>query len=630
MFVRSSQISAALGIAAILLTPLLGAPPSVLGIPIWYQNSFLWGLLATVCVGIFAVIAYSLGYFQRVRWVGIDLVISIMILYSVLQLLFQEMVSPSSWMRVAFFSSLYFLGRLLFSQLSGMSIDLLLTVILMAGISEVGYGLGQLYGFWSSHHNLFAFTGSFFNPGLYCGWLACVMPIAIWTLFEKKNKFSSFRKISRILAIIYLFLMASVLISATSRSAWLAASVGCFILFWQSIRRYFILLKNYVNLKWFLPFVGLIIVAGLLWMYNFKKGSADGRVLIWKISTDVVMDYPLFGAGLGRFKVVYNEHQSFYFSLGNGSLEEMYLADYVHYPYNELLGWTVETGIVGLILVLLIGQLSFQKWRQFQQLDKLEPVHFLALAVVSVWVTFSMFSYPMGIIALAVFGIFSFAALVTTYSMCSVKENDGSGRVNKYAGIGAALVITFFAGYGLIWHWKCRSILRDWIGANANYQLGKFRYPFANEIYIRLWPFLKNEGAYLRIAGKSFSQTRNFFSSELYLERALYFSLDPVILTTLGHDYTSYGKLEPEKYERAEMLLLQAKHMRPGRYYPRYLLMELYEKIGAIDKLREEAKAILAMRTKVESYAVQEIRLKAKSILSESTFEVKITPKEEE
>lgn len=65
MFVRSSQISAALGIAAILLTPLLGVPPSVLGIPIWYQNSFLWGLLATVCVGIFAVIAYSLRYFQR-------------------------------------------------------------------------------------------------------------------------------------------------------------------------------------------------------------------------------------------------------------------------------------------------------------------------------------------------------------------------------------------------------------------------------------------------------------------------------------------------------------------------------------------------------------------------------------
>src|SRR5690606_35631946 len=110
------------------------------------------------------------------------------------------------------------------------------------------------------------------------------------------------------------------------------------------------------------------------------------------------------------------------------------------------------------------------------------------------------------------------------------------------------------------------------------------------------------------IPHKSMSLSREFYLSHQYLERALHFSLDPVIFTTLGQDYSLFSKVEPENIDRAEFLLKMAKYMEPSRYYPRYLLMDLYTRTVQIEKEQEEAAGILAMDTKVVSEAVDQIR----------------------
>ena len=122
------------------------------------------------------------------------------------------------------------------------------------------------------------------------------------------------------------------------------------------------------------------------------------------------------------------------------------------------------------------------------------------------------------------------------------------------------------------------------------------------------------------------SLSREFYLSHQYLERALHFSSDPVIFTTLGKDYTLFSKVEPENVERAEFLLKMAKYMEPSRYYPRYLLMDLYNRIGKEEKEKEEAIGILGMDTKVESEAVDQIREMAREKLnSPNNFIIKET-----
>src|SRR5690606_10557083 len=186
--------------------------------------------------------------------------------------------------------------------------------------------------------------------------------------------------------------------------------------------------------------------------------------------------------------------------------------------------------------------------------------------------------------------------------------------------------LLFSSMYSIYWLRSNHSIVEDWKLANSYYQSG--HYQVANSKYITLYPALKDEGQFLQFAGKSMSLSRNYYQSGQFLERALLFSSDPVIFTTLGQDYTLFSKVKPEKVERAEFLLQMAKYMEPSRYYPRYLLMELYTRIGQKEKEQEEAAGILDIDTKVVSEAVDQILEMARNTLNHSNkFIIKNTSK---
>ena len=63
---------------------------------------------------------------------------------------------------------------------------LLLALMLGGGIQAL-YGNLQLWGFYPSHHSLFKMSGSFFNPGPYAGYLACIFPAALGFYLFKIN-----------------------------------------------------------------------------------------------------------------------------------------------------------------------------------------------------------------------------------------------------------------------------------------------------------------------------------------------------------------------------------------------------------------------------------------------------------
>lgn len=82
-------------------------------------------------------------------------------------------------------------------------------------------------------------------------------------------------------------------------------------------------------------------------MYSMKKDSADGRLLIWQQSVEMIADKPL-GYGYGLFEKNYNLHQAEYFSRGDFSDTERRTADFVYMPYNDYIEQGVEGGVVGM------------------------------------------------------------------------------------------------------------------------------------------------------------------------------------------------------------------------------------------------------------------------------------------
>ena len=79
---------------------------------------------------------------------------------------------------------------------------------------------------------------------------------------------------------------------------------------------------------------------------------------------------------------------------------------------------------------------------------------------------------------------------------------------------------------------------------------------------------------------------------------------------------TKLIKRDERKYAvaEAESAYRKAFGMLPGRMYPLYRLMKLYEAEGQMRKAEEMARQIIAFRPKVDSPAVREMKNEAKKL----------------
>jgi hypothetical protein len=93
----------------------------------------------------------------------------------------------------------------------------------------------------------------------------------------------------------------------------------------------------------------ITLAAGTLALYHYKKDSADGRILIWKVTSNIIKDYPLLGIGQDMFKAHYMDYQAGYFRNHTNSKYET-VADDNQYAFNEPLNVWAENGLVGLLL----------------------------------------------------------------------------------------------------------------------------------------------------------------------------------------------------------------------------------------------------------------------------------------
>jgi hypothetical protein len=79
---------------------------------------------------------------------------------------------------------LYFGFRSLY-RLNVKFISVLVFFLMLTGLAEAVWGLLQIYKILPSQHHLYLTTCSFFNPGPYSGYLALVMPLAIYEAFRE-------------------------------------------------------------------------------------------------------------------------------------------------------------------------------------------------------------------------------------------------------------------------------------------------------------------------------------------------------------------------------------------------------------------------------------------------------------
>lgn len=176
----------------------------------------------------------------------------------------------------------------------------------------------------------------------------------------------------------------------------------------------------------------IVVVAGMK-MYGMKKDSADGRMLIWKLSTEMMAGKPS-GYGYGLFEKNYNLRQADYFANREYTDTEKRNSDFVYMPYNDYLEHGIEGGIVG--MVFLLAFYAMMAGKAVQADDKEAVAVFAAFAVMS------LFNFVYTTIQSWLL-VVCYASFVLAKTDCHVSSTI---RLSHHAGI-AILVPVAFAMY---------------------------------------------------------------------------------------------------------------------------------------------------------------------------------------
>ena len=471
-------------------------------------------------------------------------------------------------------------------------------VLMGFGAMEALHGLGQIAGIYPSNHSLFVLTGTFYNPGPYSGYLAAVLPIALHRMLVSNGKKDRLSVVQYYFSMCVLLLICCVLPAGMSRAAWFASLISCG---YVVLRVYRVKVKSFVS-KHRYAVSGVLIVGALLASsaYFMKRDSADGRLLIWKVTAQAIVSSP-WGEENGRtFSAIYGDAQERYFTNCEYSESEAWVAGTPDFAFNEFLQIAVEHGIwVSVLFVtVLLVLLKIAGSRK----------HLVGMGgcLVSLMI-FACFSYPLHIPAIVS------VWLLTLMVLCG----EGLVMIKRKRNAVAVLLPVVVAGltasmdmYG-IYSERTRAV-REWMPVRVLYHSGAFN--AAAEEYGKLYDKMSWNKDFCFEYGRALYKARSYGKAEEVLLKAMEVSGDPMILNMLGRNAQESGE-----YGKAEKYLLRSTRRLPERVYPHYLLVKLYAEPEYFDRIKliREAECVLNAEPKVNSTAIREMRQEVKKILED-------------
>lgn len=468
------------------------------------------------------------------------------------------------------------------------------------GALEALHGLGQIAGIYPSNHSLFVLTGTFYNPGPYSGYIAAILPIALHRMLVLNGKKDLLLVVQYYLSLCVLILICCVLPAGMSRAAWIASLVSCgyvvFRLYREKIKS-FVLRHRYALLG--VLIVGTLFATG---MYFIKRDSVDGRLLIWKITTQAIADSPWGVEGGKTFSAFYGDAQERYFTDCKYSDSEAWVAGTPDFAFNEYLQIAVEYGVWGSVLFVTVLLMLLKIAGNCKHLAGMGG------CLVSL-MEFACFSYPIHIPAIV--SIWSLVVIV----LC------GEGLVMMKYRLIPKIVLLSVVASGLTvsikihdWYSIRTQAVREWMPARVLYNSGAFK--TAVKEYGKFYERMNWHKDFCFEYGRALYKAGSYGKAEEILLEAMTVSGDPMILNILGRNAQERGE-----YEKAEKYLIRSTHRLPERIYPHYLLVKLYSESEYFNRIKliKEARYVLNAKPKVNSIAIKEMRQEVKKILEDKT-----------
>lgn len=522
-----------------------------------------------------------------------DISILVFGIYMLAQCLIHRTVTTLDYINhLALFTTYYFL-RTYVRKSENATITVVIIFLTTYFLQSV-YGILQIIGVSTRTNEFYPVTGSFHNPGPFAIYLAGGVTLAITALcrFYKKNE--NHYLILKGISILVVFTSFIIIPYTESRTGWISLGAG-FIFLYQ----YFPGLNKYLEKTRFKKILLLgfglpIILICASWIYKHKQESADGRWLIWKVSSQMISEKPIFGFGPFSFSRHYSTFQSNYFACNNLNSKEIALADQVDYAYNDFIQLVVEVGAIGLVIFITILVSAFSNIHSF-------GIPMLVSCIVSSTTSYSLEGLPTSL------------NLLIALVLCANHQESiwkYQFRISKIlAGIG--LLISTWIIYFTLCIGQLKSEYRTAIELYENDQFDR-----SIEIFRTLdirSQITDHES--LSYYGKALALRGFHAEAILIYERALRSGNEYYLNLNYGISLEEMGQ-----YAQAENYYVIANYMLPNRIYPKYLLSKLYARKQ--DRQKAESMAFQALGTseKIRSQAFDELKNEMRSYVNQSTI----------
>ena len=269
------------------------------------------------------------------------------------------------------------------------------------------YAIIQYYGFDLYFNDLKRITSTIGQKNWISNYLAFIFPI-IFSFFlleqTKKNKIIYYL----LLSILYTTLMI-----CQSRGIWISISITTILAIYIIFK--FKLLKIFQeNKKWLTLLLVTFLIITIIYStdnplnksaitipqralstFDEQDPSINTRLLIWGATLDMIKDKPLFGSGIGTFKMNYLDYQANYLK------ENPYYIKYsgkAAEAHNEYLQIWAELGIIGLGIFLSIIFIFYNiaiKYFKNEESNRSKIIVFGLLLGITIFLIHSLFTFPL-------------------------------------------------------------------------------------------------------------------------------------------------------------------------------------------------------------------------------------------
>ena len=492
-----------------------------------------------------------------------------------------------------YYRSLYLISSIIYLitlsfliRIQIINITFIKNILLCIAIIQLVFMLGQSLNIIDSYSKYFPISGTNENPNTNAIFILCCLPILIERIRNLDKTFIYKILFGCILLFLFILKCRTVYIGGAILLATYLLSGKRIHRFWKK--------SNYIRRALLLSLLCTTIFFTGIHIYQIKKDSADGRLLIWKLSTEMVAKNPIEGYGYGLFERNYNLKQASYFC-SQPSTTEHQNASLVAMAYNDYLEQAIEGGITGFIWYLgffiLLGYLAIrQKNRE-------------ALAIV---------------LAIAIMALFNFIyAAITTWFLLlnygAILLAASNNRFSLPTLIKRLISIIFCCIASILLYHQCR-VINAQIGLKKSIGLIKERrFEEAGNLLARLLEQASTSEAFLTQYANSLAKQKRYEEAIPIYKKASLYTSNISLYYRMADCYAHLSQ-----YSDALTTLKTIAAIIPTNLRSRYQIMCLQRHIQDIEGARQTALEIINISPKVYNPKAEQYKKQAREFLEHS------------